>query len=88
MVVLVHSFYDWDKDKIGDHLTSSFKQFIDSSHSSVIVSAVERAVQSCGDNEGSLCEKLIQIVLENLLGSVYIWLVYFLFIYLLQSILL
>ena len=69
LVILVHSFYSWEKDKTRDHLTASFDQLIQSSHSSVIISAVEQAVQSCGDNMSSLCEELIQIVLNNPMGN-------------------
>ena len=88
MVVLVYFFYFWDKDKSGGHLIASFEQFISSSHSSVIISAVEKAVQSCGDNKDSLCKTLIEIVLKNPMGNIHTWLVNLILIHALQSILL
>ena len=72
LVVFLHSFYSWDKAKTGDNLIASFEQFIHSSHSSVIVSAVEKAVQSYGDNVDSLCEEVIQIFLNNPMVNSYL----------------
>ena len=69
LLILVHSFYSWDKHKKEDHLTASFKQFIKSSHPARIVSAVEQAVKSCNENPSLLCEEIIQIVWKNSLGK-------------------
>ena len=69
LVILVHSFYYWDKDKTGDHLIASFEQFIHSSHSSVIASAVKKAVLSCGNDMSLLCEEVIQIALSSPMGN-------------------
>ena len=69
LVILVHSCYSWNKHKDEDHLTASFEQFIHSPHSSVIVSAVEKVVQSCSDDVSLLCEELIQVVLNNPMGN-------------------
>ena len=65
LLILVNSFYPWDKDKQGDHLTASFKQFIMSSHPTIIVSAVQQAIKSCDENPSLLCEEIIQIVWKN-----------------------
>ena len=65
---MVHSFYSWDKDKRGDHLTASFEQFIKSSHPARIVSAVEQAVKSCSEDFDLLCAEIIQIVWKHSLG--------------------
>ena len=68
LLILVHSFYSWDRHKQGDHLTASFEQFIKSSHPARIVLAVEQAVKSCNENPGLLYEEIIQIVWKNPLG--------------------
>ena len=65
----MHSFYSCDKEKTGDSLIASYEEFIHSSHSSVIVSAVEKAVQSCGNDVSLLCEEVIKIVLNNPMGN-------------------
>ncbi|KAF8551853.1 hypothetical protein OG21DRAFT_219279 [Imleria badia] len=65
LLILVHSYHSWDKDKKGDHLSTSFEQFIKSSHSVVVTSAVEQAIKSYGTDLGLLCEAIIQIVQKH-----------------------
>ena len=69
LLILVHSFYSWDQNHKGDHLVTSFQQFIQSSHPQVIASAVEQAIKSCGEDHGLLCEEIIKIVWKHPLGK-------------------
>jgi hypothetical protein len=65
LLILVHSFYSWDHNQNGDHLVASAQQFMRSSHSHVIASAVEQAIKSCGQNHDLLCEEIIKIVWKH-----------------------
>jgi hypothetical protein len=69
LLILVHSFYSWDHNQNGDHLVASAQQFMRSSHSHVIASAVEQAIKSCGQNHDLLCEEIIKIVWKHPLGK-------------------
>ena len=70
LLILVHSFYSWDKKQQTNHLYSSFEQFFNSSsQSTVIASAVKQAIKSCGRNLDLLCEAIIQIVLQHSSGG-------------------
>jgi len=63
LIILVHSFYSWDRAKKEDHhLTASFEQFIKSSHPEVVALAVKQAIESCGEDCQSLCNEIIKIV--------------------------
>ncbi|KAF8126793.1 hypothetical protein EV363DRAFT_1173868, partial [Boletus edulis] len=63
LIILVHSFYSWDRArKEDDHLIASFEQFIKSSHPEVVTSAVKQAIESCGEDYHSLCNEIINIV--------------------------
>ena len=68
LLILVHSFYSWERNGKENHLHFSFEKFINSSQPVVIASAVEQAIKSCGGDLDSLCEEIIQIVLKNSLG--------------------
>ena len=69
LLILVHSFYSWDQNHDGDHLVASFQQFIKSSHSQVIASAVEQAIKSCGEDHDLLCDEIIKIIWKHPLGK-------------------
>ncbi|KAF8126799.1 hypothetical protein EV363DRAFT_1173844, partial [Boletus edulis] len=62
LIILVHSFYSWDRARKGNHLLASFKQFIKSSHPEVVTSAIKQAIESCGEDCHSLCNEIIKIV--------------------------
>ena len=72
LLILVHSFYSWNKDKKGDHLIASFTHFMESSESypTMVTSAVEQSTASYarGGNLHLLCEEIIQIVAKHPLG--------------------
>jgi len=68
LLILTHSFYNWDKDKNTNHLYLSFEGFINSPHSVVIASAVKQAIKSYAMDVDLLCEAIIQIVLDQPLG--------------------
>lgn len=68
LVILIHSFYSWDKDRKKDHLSLSFQQFIQSQNPTIIASAVEEAIKAFKGNLTLLCEEIIKIVTENPLG--------------------
>ena len=69
LLILVHSFYSWDQNLKEDHLVASFQQFIKSSRSQDIASAVEQAIKSSGKDLDLLCEEIIQIVWKNPMGK-------------------
>ncbi|KAI9566336.1 hypothetical protein HD554DRAFT_1184459 [Boletus coccyginus] len=66
LLILTHSFYNWDKDKNRNNLYLSFKDFIDSPLPIVIASAVKQAIKSYSKNVDSLCEEIFQVVLNQI----------------------
>ncbi|KAG6380387.1 hypothetical protein JVT61DRAFT_8504 [Boletus reticuloceps] len=65
LIILVHSFYSWEGARKENHLIASFDQFIRSSHSEVVTSAVKQAIESCGEDYHSLCNEIINIVWKH-----------------------
>ena len=68
VLIIVHSYYSWTQNHQGDHLTASFMQFMKSSHHTVIASAIEKAIDSYGEDTGCLCEEILQIIKNHPLG--------------------
>ncbi|KAI9455398.1 hypothetical protein HD554DRAFT_275689 [Boletus coccyginus] len=66
LLILTHSFYNWDKDKNKNNLYLSFKDFIDSPLPIVIASAVKQAIKSYGKDIDLLCEEIFQVVLNQI----------------------
>ncbi|KAI9568660.1 hypothetical protein HD554DRAFT_700748 [Boletus coccyginus] len=66
LLILTHSFYNWDKDKNTNSLYLSFKDFIDSPLPIVIATAVKQAINSYGKNVDLLCGEIFQVVLNQI----------------------
>ena len=71
LLILVHSFYAWDKNKTKDQFYPFFEKFINSSYPVGIALALEQAMESCHGNIDLLCEGIVQIVLKYPLGEFY-----------------
>ena len=69
VLILVHSYYSWTQNNQGDYLTASFKQFMEPSHHTDIASAIEQAINLCGEDTGSLCKEILQIIKNHPLGK-------------------
>ena len=69
VLILVHSYYSWTLNNQGVHLAASFKQFVESSHHTIIASAIEQAINSYGEDTGYLCEEILQIIKSHPLSK-------------------
>ena len=69
VLILVHSYYSWTENNQGNYLAASFKQFIESSHHTIIASAIEQATNSYGEDYGHLCEEILHIIKAHPLGK-------------------